>query len=326
MADEQRTDYHAGLVAALKTKYDDRYDYMETIKELILGEMPPRLDAVVLKKAPDRQLTDEIGCFFLEHNVFEFKGYGDGISIHDVYKLEGYALFYMTIDRKVNEVPLKAVTISVLQYRFPRNVLKELEAQGCVVKERTKGIYEISGGPIIFPFQIIDAVILGPEWDVLKVLVPGATEEQIEKLQEEYENTQNEVLKQHLAEILRTAFESNEEVFGRMKEAGKMSDAVARVFKKEIDEAVEQARKEVEQARKDAEQARKDTEQARKDAEQARKDTEQARKDAEKKEEHIVTNMLQNNESADKIVRYFGWTPERVMTFAKTIGVTTLKL
>ncbi|MBO5535580.1 MAG: hypothetical protein J6B53_09300 [Clostridia bacterium] len=84
MAEEHKTDYHAGLVAALKTKYDDQYDFMETIKEMILGEKPPRLDAVVLKKDPGQHLADEIGCFFLEHNVFEFKGYGDGISINDV--------------------------------------------------------------------------------------------------------------------------------------------------------------------------------------------------------------------------------------------------
>ncbi|MBR1476331.1 MAG: hypothetical protein IJ608_00010 [Lachnospiraceae bacterium] len=284
MAEEHRTDYHAGLVAALKTKYDDRYDFMETLKELILGEKPPRLDAVVLKKDPDQHLTDEIGCFFLEHNVFEFKGYGDGININDIFKVEGYALFYMTIDKKVNEVPLETVTISVLQYRFPREVLKELEAKGCAVKERIKGIFEISGGPVIFPFQIIDAVILGPEWDVLKVLVPGATEKQIIKIQEEYEQADNDLLKQHLADVLRTAFESNEALFSKMKEAGKMSEAVERVFQKEIEEA------------------------------------------AEKKEERIVANLLKMNEPVDKIVRACEWPADKVMTFAKKIGVTTLTL
>lgn len=47
MSETHRIDYHAGMVSALKMLYDDRYDSMETIKELILGEQPPRLDAVV---------------------------------------------------------------------------------------------------------------------------------------------------------------------------------------------------------------------------------------------------------------------------------------
>ena len=284
MAEEHRTDYHAGLVAALKTKYDDQYNFMETIKEKILGEKPPRLDAVVLKKDPDQHLTDEIGCFFLEHNVFEFKGFGDGISINDIFKVEGYALFYMTIDKKVNEVPLGTVTVSILQYRFPRTVLQELETMGCEVKERTEGIFEISGGPIIFPFQIIDAVILGSDWDVLKVLVPGATEEQIEKIQEEYENAQNEILKQHLADVLRTAYESNESIFEKLKEEGRMGEKFDQIFEKQIQEA------------------------------------------ADKKEERIVANLLKMNEPVDKIVRACEWPTEKVLNFAKTIGVTTLTL
>ena len=148
-------------------------------------------------------------------------------------------MFYMTIDRKVNEIPLASVTISVLQYRFPRETLKELEAKGCRVKERIPGIYEISGGPIIFSFQIVDAMILGEEWDILKVLVPGATEEQIRKIQTEYEQAPNGLFKQHLADVLRTAFESNQHVFQKLKEAGKMSEAVEQVFKREIAEMVE---------------------------------------------------------------------------------------
>ncbi len=239
MAEEHRVDYHAGLVAALKTKYDDRYDFMETIKELILGEKPPRLDAVVLKKAPEHRLEDEIGSFFLEHNVFEFKGYGDGINIYDVYKAEGYALFYMTLDGKAGKISIDTVTITVLQYRFPRESLKELENMGCRITQRSEGIYEVSGGPVIFPFQIIDAVILGEDWDVLKVLIPGATEDQVIKIQDQYEKAESASLRQHLGDVLRTSFESNPELFKKMKEEGKMSDAIEMVFEKEIEQLAE---------------------------------------------------------------------------------------
>ena len=212
---------------------------METKKELILGEKPPRLDAIVLKKEPARPLKDVIGCFFRETNVFEFKGFGDGININDIYKIEGYALFYMTIDKKVNEIPLESVTITVLQYRFPRDVLKILESMTCKISQRCEGIFEISGGPIIFPFQIVDAATLGSDWDILKVLVPGATEDQISKIQKEYERASDHLQKQHLADVLRTSFESNKGLFRKMKEAGEMSEAVEFVFKEEIEEAFE---------------------------------------------------------------------------------------
>ena len=44
---------------------------------------------------------------------------------------------------------------------------------------------------------MIDAVIPGPEWDVLKVLVPGAAEEKIGEIQAEYEQAENELIGQH---------------------------------------------------------------------------------------------------------------------------------
>ena len=47
---------------------------------------------------------------------------------------------------------------------------------------------------------------------------------------------------------------------------------------------------------------------------------------AEKKEEQVVARMLQKNEPVDKIVEYFGWTPEKLLAFAKKIGITSLAL
>ena len=44
---------------------------METIKEMILGNATETGRGCV-EKDSDQHLTDEIGCFFLEHNVFEF--------------------------------------------------------------------------------------------------------------------------------------------------------------------------------------------------------------------------------------------------------------
>ena len=119
---------------------------------------------------------------------------------------------------------------------------------------------------------------------VLKVLVPGATEEQIAFIQKEYVQAENELYKQHMEDVLRTAFESNKELFRKMKEAGKMSEAVELVFKEEIEEA------------------------------------------AEKKEERIVANLLKMNEPVDKIVQASEWSPDKVISFAKKIGITTLIL
>lgn len=238
MTEGHRKDYHSGLLAALKEKYDDRYESMETIKELVLGEKVPRLDAVILKKSPDLKLSDEIGVFFKENNIVEFKGYGDGININDFYKVQGYALMYMTVDRSIEEVPIEKMTISILQYRYPRETIKKLIEKGCQIHERSKGIYEIYN-QTLFPVQIVNIQNLGEEWDTFKILVPGAVEEQFEKIQIRFEKTEDLKIRQHLSDILLTSIESNPELFTRMKEEGKMSEAIRMVFSEEIKEEYE---------------------------------------------------------------------------------------
>ena len=216
--------------------------------------------------------------------MFEVKGYGDGLNIDVVLKAQAYALFYKTIDRRVNEIPFESITITALQYRYPRETFKELEREGCIISERSKGVWEIAGPKVMLPFQVVDVEILGDEWALLKVLVPGASERYIQKVQDEFEQTNDSLHKQHLADVLRTSAESNPETYTRMRREGKMSEAVNMIFAEEIEEA------------------------------------------AEKKEEQVITAMLQNNEPAEKIIKYFGWTPEKVMTFAKRIGITSLTL
>ena len=85
----------------------------------------------------------------------------------------------------------------------------------------------------------MDVDILGDEWAVLKVLVPGASEEHILKVQDEYERTNDPIHKQHLADVLRTSAESNSETYTRIRREGKMSEAVNQIFAEEIKEEAE---------------------------------------------------------------------------------------
>ncbi|MBQ9252506.1 MAG: hypothetical protein IJ188_07715 [Clostridia bacterium] len=234
MAEEHRVDYHAGLIAALKAKYDDNYEFMETIKELTLGEKAPRTDAVVLKKDPSQLLTDEVGSFFNEHNVIEFKGFGDGINSNDFYKAQGYAIMYMTIDRKVDEIPIEKVTVTVLQYRNPRETFKKLKAKGCSISIRSKGVWEVTGPMTLFLYQVVDLDVVGKGWEAFKIIIPGAKMEDIEAVQEAYEKAPDGPEKDHLGDVLRTSIESNKDTFRLLKEEGKMSEAVGVVFAEEI--------------------------------------------------------------------------------------------
>ena len=94
--------YHNSTVATYKLKYYD--DFMETELAKTIGEDPLILDMPILKKDQGKNLNDDIGSFFKENNAIENKGCGDGISVNDVFKAQGYAAMYMYIDKHVDEV------------------------------------------------------------------------------------------------------------------------------------------------------------------------------------------------------------------------------
>lgn len=244
MASNQTVDYHAGFISALKATYDDRYDSLETIKEYVLGERPPRLDAIVLKKRDNVRLTDSVGSFFRRHNVFEFKGYGDGISINDFYKAQAYALLYMTVERTVNEVPPDTVTVTVMQTRHPRAVCSHLTERGCEIVERADGILEVRGPQTLFPYQIVNVSKLGNEWAAFKLIAPGATIDEAEAVLNEYEHAANEPLRHHLAAVARIGAQSNPSLFGSMLKEKNMDETIRTIFGDEIDKQLALEREE----------------------------------------------------------------------------------
>ena len=53
----EKLNYRAGVEAALKSRYDDVYDSVETLVEMPLGQEHPILDLLVLKKDPNKEFS-----------------------------------------------------------------------------------------------------------------------------------------------------------------------------------------------------------------------------------------------------------------------------
>ena len=58
-----------------------------------------------------------------------------------------------------------------------------------------------------------------------------------------YEQTSDPIHRQHLADVLRTSVASNPETYTKMREAGKMSEAVEYIFADKIEKIAEKKKK-----------------------------------------------------------------------------------
>ena len=236
-----RVEYHYGFYGAVHVEYEPSGVDMEYLQEHELGDKPVRLDMLLLKKE-SVPLVDPIGSFFRIHNVLDYKSPEDGLTIDDFYKAQGYALIYKSLGKTVNAIPLHELTVSIFRHAFPREMLKMLEESGLKVKETYPGIYKIIGS-LNVPTQVIVTNRLPKgEYEAFKALTENADKDDILKLLGMIENTSDPKMAEYVSEVLHVSIAVNEGLFNEIKEAGIMTEAVERVFKKEFD----QTRKETE--------------------------------------------------------------------------------
>jgi len=133
-------------------------DVLEFHPECQLSSGPLRIDCVVIKKAKDVVIKKNIAIIFREWNLLEYKSPDKHLSIADFYKVYAYACLYVSN----NDIPITSLTVSFIESRYPRELLKHLKNdRKYTVAEISPGIYTISGD--ILPIQIIDSSQLSAE-------------------------------------------------------------------------------------------------------------------------------------------------------------------
>jgi hypothetical protein len=144
--------WHPAFVQAFQLELEQYKDVLEFIPELQLTSEPLRIDLAVIKKLKNIPIEKNIAAIFRSENLLEYKSPDDHVSIADFYKVYGYACLYASL----NAVPITGITISFVESRKPKKLLKHLrEVRNYRVEEKSAGIYVVEGD--IIPIQIIDS-------------------------------------------------------------------------------------------------------------------------------------------------------------------------
>ena len=75
--------WHPAFCGATEWELKQNRDDLSFEDEHNLGKEPLRVDMLVIKKHSDAKIENEIGRIFKAHNIVEFKGAGDNLSIDD---------------------------------------------------------------------------------------------------------------------------------------------------------------------------------------------------------------------------------------------------
>ena len=143
--------WHPAFIEALQAELEEYRDILEFYPEFPLTLEPLKIDCVIINKTKNVVIKKNFATIFNEVNILEYKSPTDYVSVPDFYKVYGYACLYAFLKK----IPITNMTLSFIQSKNPRSLLKHLkETRKFTVEENITGIYTVKGD--ILPIQIID--------------------------------------------------------------------------------------------------------------------------------------------------------------------------
>ncbi len=143
---EDRIHWHPVFATALKLELMEYYPALEIIEEYQLTSKPLEIDILVVKKLKEVKILKNIAKIFKGHNIIEYKSPTDYICIDDFYKVKAYTYMYKTLGRKVDEIKIEDMTITIVSNSFPNKIAEYLkEKQKIRVEKQNEGVYYLRG-------------------------------------------------------------------------------------------------------------------------------------------------------------------------------------
>ena len=148
-------------------------------------------------------------------------------DLDDFYKVQAYGLLYKGFGHKVDELPLKNITLTIVRHTYPRDMLKMLRDSGIVINKVHPGIYRFECKPFIPVQLVVSSQLPLGEYDGLRLIAKGATVEDIINYAEKAIASGNERIKANAGTVIDVCLAVNKNL-GEVKE---MYEAVREVFK-----------------------------------------------------------------------------------------------
>lgn len=241
MSKELKTQWHPAFVSAMKLELIEDAAYLDYTSEYNLNTKPLEMDLLIVKKEKDVELKNEIGKIFRKHNIIEYKSPDDSMNLSTYMKVIAYACLYKAYESHVDEIELNEITITMVREKKPEKLLQWFERNGYQVKVAFKGIYYV-----IRDNQFLTQIIVSKElskenqkW--LTLLSRELDMSDAKRVVDQIEALTQESNKQHGDSVLQVAVQENEEIFNKIREEGKMCEALVKLMEPEMKAAVKSA-------------------------------------------------------------------------------------
>lgn len=235
----EKTEWHPAFCAAMRLELKDN-PTLEFHDEYNLNVDPLRVDLLIIHKPSDVKIDNQIGEFFGENNILEYKSPTDhGFNEYGLYQAMSYVYYYYDRYRTTD------VTLSMVVSKNHFNLLKWFNRQGIQYSKRHQGIYDISDLQFIKCQVIITEEIDNDNFKWLSALTDRLTESKArDVISTAYAMPQGE--NKRLAEaVVQAMHDANSKLFEKIKEDQTMASSLFELMRPEIDKYAEDREKDI---------------------------------------------------------------------------------
>lgn len=236
----EKLQWHPAFCAATELELRQDLDVLELIPEYNLSKKPLQIDLVIIKKMDwKRTLQNEIGHIMRGHNILEYKGPGDELTIDSFFKVIGYASLYKAQGIAVNKIPASEVTVSFFRNAYPKALFQELKKEGYILKKMYPGIYYVRGR-VPFPVQIaVTSQLERKAHCSLRVLTTQVEMQDAELFLEQIHYLESKNERSNIDSVLQVSVNANKQVYSLLRRQNEMCEALRELMKDEIEKELE---------------------------------------------------------------------------------------
>lgn len=236
----EKLQWHPAFCAATELELRQDLDILELIPEYNLSKKPLQIDLVIIKKMDwKRTLQNEIGHIMRGHNILEYKGPGDELTIDSFFKVIGYASLYKAQGIAVNKISASEVTVSFFRNAYPKALFQELKKEGYILKKMYPGIYYVRG-KVPFPVQVVVTSQLERKAHCsLRVLTTQVEMQDAELFLEQIHYLESKNERSNIDSVLQVSVNANKQVYSLLRRKNEMCEALRELMKDEIEKELE---------------------------------------------------------------------------------------
>lgn len=212
------------------------------------------IDLLLIKLDKQIILNNDIGKLFKAHTLFEYKGWGDSLSMNVFEKGLAYAYLYASYGSEQQLVNIRDVSLIFVRQAKPAHLFKVLEEHSIKIASETKGIYQIKEfGLLSVNFLVLKEIDFDKHpW--LVSLTRSLDKQQVCKLIQLGADSTTKFERDNIESVMEVVIKANLIAFNEAKGDNEMAcQALFELMKPEFDEAVNKA---VNKAVKQAEEAK----------------------------------------------------------------------